>query len=437
MVMSFKNKGFSLYIAILFLLPFNLTYAEDENITLVYTGNLDGELEPCGCSEGGNKGGLQRRAQMIDDLKAAYPSLYLVSAGGLITSEVAQDKLKSQYILKGMEKLDYDAVGVQWKDLSYGAELLKNTQLPFVISNTQEDFFHKKIIDRKNHQLAFFSWLDPSRDPQKNASDSIAISNTEPLAKALATAKSKKQLTVLSTTLPLKLAQRKLPLDNVDILLIKAKYERYGSPKKIKNMLVLQPGSRGMRIGKLSFMPNKTGGVLAWGHQIIALPSSVVDAPRMEPWYTAYNAEVKADYEKRVEVLKKLKTKESPFAGEASCQSCHASEHKKWSSTRHADAFYSLKDTNKAFDPNCIGCHTVGFGSPGGFIEPTITKNLMHVQCENCHGAAKTHVTSAGVAPVANKDWSKEKVCGQCHVQKHSPDFNYETYWPKISHGKK
>lgn len=426
-----------LSILVIFFMSSSFAHTGSHDITLIYTGNLDGELEPCGCSEGGDKGGLKRRANVLDKLRKEDPGLYLISSGGLLLSEVAQDKLKSKYILKGMEALDYDAIGVQWRDLSFGVDMLKNTKLPFIMSNHNgQDFFGKSIINNKHAKLAFFSWLDPSRNPQKKMHNPIVNNNIESLAKKLQTAKSRNQLTILSTTLPLKLAQRKLPLDNVDILLIKAKYEEFGEPQKINNLLVLQPGSRGMRMGKLNLTVSNKGELLKWKHKVIALPKEVGDAPRMAEWYDNYNAEVKAEYEKRTAIRKKLESGESPFAGETVCKNCHSKEHKKWSGTRHAEAFYALQDVNKSFDPDCIRCHTVGFETPGGFIDPTITENLMHVQCENCHGAAKAHAQSAGQKPTLNKKWDNAKICGQCHIQKHSPEFNFKTYWPKISHGK-
>ncbi|HFE38601.1 MAG TPA: hypothetical protein ENK06_09345 [Gammaproteobacteria bacterium] len=425
----------AIYFLILVFLPMSFAYSSSENITLVYTGNLDGELEPCGCSEGGNKGGLKRRAQALDDLRKDDPDLYLISTGGLLISEVAQDKLKSQFILSGMEMLAYDAIGVQWKDLSYGEKFLKTHKLPFVLSNSRTDFLKQRTIQHKPTPITFFSWLDPTRNPQKKQTSSIALANPEHLEALLATAKADNKLTVLATTLPLKLAQRKLPLKNVDILLIKAKYERYGEPQQIGNMLVLQPGSRGMRIGKLKLKLNK-GKLIHWEHNVIALPPEVADAPRMNAWYAAYNQAVKSDYEKRVALAKNFDREKSPFAGEAVCKNCHQAEYEKWSNSAHSEAFYSLQDVNKAFDPDCIQCHTVGFNKPGGFIEPTVTENLMHVQCENCHGPAKAHANSAGMTPVTNLGWSKQKICGQCHIPKHSPDFDIKAYWPQISHGK-
>ena len=428
-----------LFSCLFFLLSVAPAFAHSgmHTITLVYSGNLDGELEPCGCSEGGNKGGLKRRAQKIDELRKEDPNLYLISTGGLITSEVPQDKIKAEFILKGLEKLNYDAIGIQWQDLAYGEAFLTNTKLPFVLSNgSTKNFFSKSLINNKHAKLAFFSWLDPNTDPQKNMGQAFVKNEATELQAALKKAKASKQTTVLATTLTLQQAQKTFDLGDVDILLIKANYEKFGEAKKVKNTLVLQPGSRGMRIGKLTLSIDKTGTIKKWQDLIIPLPPEVKDAERMLDWYKAYNDKIKADYEARVALRKKLETGKSPFAGEMVCQNCHPKEHDKWFETRHAEAFFALVDVNKAFDPECIKCHTVGFEVEGGFIDPMITENLQHVQCENCHGPSKAHADSAGQTKTGNHDWKPQQMCQQCHIHEHSPDFKFDQYWPKISHGK-
>jgi len=241
-------------------------------------------------------------------------------------------------------------------------------------------------------------------------------------------------LTVLATTLPLEMAKSLFMLKNVDLLLIRAAYEVFGEPAQEGNTLVLQPGSRGMRLGELQLSITESGSVGRWTHRIISMPEKVPDAPRMQAWYDQYNADVKADYLKRVELRKQRESGESPFAGEEQCKTCHAAQHKVWQESQHAIAFEDLEGVKKSFDPECIQCHTVGFNVEGGFVDINITPHLMNVQCENCHGAGKAHAESAGQKPVGNKTWSKEQMCAQCHVQKHSPSFVVEKYWPKIAH---
>ena len=97
--------------------------------TLIYSGNLDGELEPCGCTAEGDLGGIRRRATMIQSLRKQHPDLFLVSAGGLLSGFAANGRLTNEYILKGFAVMDYDAVGLQWDDLQYGAEFLQTSLL--------------------------------------------------------------------------------------------------------------------------------------------------------------------------------------------------------------------------------------------------------------------------------------------------------------------
>jgi len=410
-------------------------------LTLIYSGNLDGELEPCGCSEEGNLGGIKRRATTLDNIKQQNPDAVIISSGGLIASEGTNDYLKAIYILKAFATLHYDAIGVQWNDLNYGVDLATKNQLPWVASNwIGDDFAKSRSITRtiNGNQIAirFFSWLDPDSSPirQMPGGKPVTYDDIGKLNKELSVAKSQQALTILTTTLPLEIVQEQLPLDTVDILIARSAYEVFGEPKKVGNTLVLEPGSRGMRLGKLELNLANNRSIKSWQHEIISMPSSVPDAPRMAAWYEEYNAKVKEDYLKRVELRKQRESGNSPFAGEEQCKTCHAKEHKIWTESEHAIAFEDLEAVKKSFDPECIQCHVVGFNQAGGFVDINLTPHLMNVQCENCHGAAKDHVQSAGKKPVTNKDWPKEQMCAQCHVQKHSPSFDIDKYWPEITH---
>jgi len=406
-------------------------------VTLVYSGNLDGELEPCGCSEFGNQGGIKRRVSKIDELRAVNPDLFLISAGGLLISDLPQDRLTSDYILKGLAALDYDAVGVQWRDLAFGAAFLQSHALPLVVSNWNgEAFAAEKQIRHGEQTMRYFQWLDPAQAPQgaMQGSHAQVASETASLAARLKQARKQGELTLLATTLSLADAQQQLPLTDVSVLIIESNYEVYVDPEMVEGMLVLQPGSRGMRLASLDLEIDKSGRVIQWQHEVIPLPPEVGDAPRMADWYENYNRDVKAAYQKSVALRKAQRSGESPFAGAKACKVCHQAEHKVWSKSRHSDAFYALVDVNKAFDPSCIGCHTVGFNRDGGFIDPESTSALMHVQCESCHGAARAHVASGGQSPVEHASKPKTEICVQCHNATHSPLFDVADYWPKIQH---
>lgn len=411
--------------------------AAAERVTLIYSGNIDGELEPCGCTQEGNLGGLRRAATMLDHLRAEEPDLFVISSGGIMSGFAANGRLTNEYLLKGALVLHYDAIGVQWGDLSYGTELPARYPLPWVASNWQDGHFAKsRRIARGGQQLAFFTWLDPETAPSRGMQGDHAVvgDDTAALAAALAQARTEGALTVLTTSLAPEQAERRLPLADVDVLLAGSKYEVYAEPQRRGRTLVLQPGSRGMRLGRIDLERGADGAIAAWHHEVIGLPPSVPDSPRLEAWYGEYNARIKASYAEMVALRKAQEQGETPFAGEETCKTCHQAAYESWNKSRHATAFPSLEDVNKSFDPNCIQCHSVGFKQAGGFIDLDLTPQLSSVQCESCHGAARAHVRSAGSRRTPNAGVAGPLMCASCHTQPHSPSFNFETYWPRIAH---
>ncbi len=417
----------------------SLAWASEQSapMTIIYGGNTDGELEPCGCSLEGNQGGILRRATMIDALREEAPDLFLVDAGGVIVSLSPHDKLTSEYILKGVAKLGYDAIGMQWSDLSYGESFLQETPLPWVVSNWQSpDYSAVRLIKKGDHRLAVFAWLDPDKSPtaEMQGQHQTVTNDMAGLSASLKKARAEGALTLLTTTLSIEQIQQQLPLDLIDIVTQKASYEVFGEPQMLGSTLVIQPGSRGMRIGRLDLELDSKGRIASYQHKVMGMPPAIEDSERMMDWYKTYNAQVKENYLKRVAQRKAIRTGQSAYVGEESCKTCHQTQHKTWADSLHEGAYYKLEDVNKSFDPNCVGCHVVGYEQDGGFIDMDTSSHLLGVQCENCHGAGREHVESQGSKATKHHDWQPEQMCLQCHVQKHSPSFEFDKYWPRIKH---
>ena len=357
----------------------NATAAAPRNATLVYSANLNGELEPCGCAEESNLGGIRRQASKVLEWRKTRPDLFLISSGGLLVSELPSDQTKSEFILKGFAALKYDAVGVQWRDLAYGPKMLHSEPLPWVSSNASEGNFAKE--QRARHgtvELAFFSWLDPRAAPNMSAPPGT---DSALLASALAKAKRSGALTLLFTSLPLDEARTLVPLADLDILVLRAVDETFGTPQRIGTTLVLQPGTRGMRLGRLDIVIDANNRIGDFTHEAVKLPAEVPDAPLLDNWYAQYTAKLKEDYLRRVEVRKALNSGTPDYVGADACKTCHGAEHEKWSSSKHSHAWEALEGVNKIFDPNCVGCHSVGYEKPGGYIDASLTSHLTYVQC--------------------------------------------------------
>ena len=272
---------------------------KEKDITIIYSANLNGELEPCGCAEATNLGGIKRRATMIQRLRVERPDLFLISSGGLLSSDSPQDRLKGEYILKGLATMDYDALGLQWRDLAFGLGFIEKFALPWVASNWFSDAIPPiRTVKRAGMRLAFFAWLDANKSPQRQmtGAQKIVSDNPQALVRAMAKAKNKRALTVLMTTLSLEDVREHISLEHVDILLIQALNEKYGKPQQVGNMLVLKPGTRGMRLGRVDIAVNRDSKIDNFHSEVIQLPESVPDAPELEDWYLEYLARGKEDF---------------------------------------------------------------------------------------------------------------------------------------------
>lgn len=119
------------------------------------------------------------------------------------------------------------------------------------------------------------------------------------------------------------------------------------------------------------------------------------------------------------------------FVGADRCAQCHVTLHRHWSDTLHARALETLEAIGQGSNPQCLPCHTVGHGQPGGFVDRTTTNALAGVQCENCHGPGRDHVENIENASLRPKIDMSANVCGTCHRGSHHPNFEQ---WSESGH---
>ena len=136
----------------------------------------------------------------------------------------------------------------------------------------------------------------------------------------------------------------------------------------------------------------------------LAVSAAVVAAGLVAGILAAYAAEAPADAE---------------FVGSSKCRLCHLKEFKTWKATKHASNFETLIGDERT-DPDCVACHSTGYGKPGGFISEEETPKLVNVGCESCHGAGSAHVDAAKNAPESGEwdtktDKKPRTVCTNCH----------------------
>ncbi|MFO0840655.1 MAG: multiheme c-type cytochrome [Phycisphaerae bacterium] len=112
------------------------------------------------------------------------------------------------------------------------------------------------------------------------------------------------------------------------------------------------------------------------------------------------------------------------FVGSSRCQLCHANIHADWTGTLHAKAYDTLEAIGQQNNAQCIGCHTVGFGEAGGWVDRATTNDLAGVGCEACHPSAGDHAKNASDVSLRPKADIAASVCGRCHTDEHHPNYD-------------
>ena len=123
---------------------------------------------------------------------------------------------------------------------------------------------------------------------------------------------------------------------------------------------------------------------------------------------------------------------EGRYVGAAQCEGCHQAEYTQWKTTRHASAYKTLLDLHRHYQPRCISCHVVGYGTPHGYKIGAPEEPLGNVQCEICHGPGGRHVGAPSRSNIHRV--VPEKVCLECHNPDHSDHFVYAEKLPKVRH---
>ena len=126
------------------------------------------------------------------------------------------------------------------------------------------------------------------------------------------------------------------------------------------------------------------------------------------------------------------------YAGAIVCGNCHGYDgvgefwaYDHWTNTAHAKAFSNLPPFGKS-NPECLQCHTVGFGYTNGY---SVNGNpmLTGVQCENCHGPGLRHTQNRSNPAKYPAVELTSKVCGGCHDGSHQPTYSE---WASTPHSR-
>ena len=446
---------------------------------VVVTGELDGYIEPCGCTGKDNqKGGLSRRQNFLQALAAADWPVVAVDVGGQVKRFGRQSEIKFQSIADGLRTMHYAAVGFGPGDLRLPAEELVaavapvgDQPTPFVSANVgllglDANITPRfRVVEAGGLRFGIVSVLGDTeaRQVRNDAIEIVpAAQAVESAAAELKKAECAHQI-LLSWGTPEETKALAARFPQFDIVVTAG-----GADEPPAELPTLSGGARLVELGHKGMFA-----VVVAFFDDPQVPLRTQRVPLDARWGEAADMiRLLGTYQGQLESLGLtglgLAAVRHPtgrrFAGSAACADCHQHAYAVWKDSPHATALTTLEEQkpSRDGDPECLSCHVVGWAPQrfepfeGGFSGMKSTPHLAHQGCENCHGPAAAHaaVERGDVrASVTERDRLRAEVtmtiatpegkqraisnCLGCHDLDNSPEFDFDTYWPQVEHGEK
>ncbi len=457
---------------------------------LVFTGDIHGHLEPCGCTAG-QSGGFAMRGDLLRQLREEkkWPVTALDVGGSLNDARVSypQSKIKFSWILKGLNILGYQGMSLGKEELLLGAEALfiefnnvsstPDFHVPFLGGNVTL-FGAKelgiptatKVIQVGDLKVGVASITGESTKKSLENSgvlrDPSLLQVEDPrtvIPQMLEQLKAEKpDLLVLMSASDLTESQalaKEFPDFNIVVTAGSVEDPRL-EPVFIDKTLLVQVGKKGKNAAVVGVLPDRS-----MKSTVVALSvDQFKDLPAMIDLMQGYQDSLKEAWPE-LSAHAISNPAQGEFVGAKACGTCHTFAYSVWKESKHAHAYESLikgrpekKDdwVSRIYDPECLACHVTGWDAQrairyeSGFVDLEKTPLLAGQQCENCHGPGSNHVQQEQAwqrgTPVTPKQKAareamrmtlsraKADLCIRCHDGDNSPNFDFDKYWPKVNH---
>ncbi len=388
---------------------------------IVLVGETLGWLEPCGCTEG-MLGGLPRRVGYLRALEARGYEPVVLDLGDLVREPGRQAELKLDALAKLYKRLPVRAVAVGERDLVY-LDRLAAAGLPLLFAEPGA----RTTVKTRAGSLSVAAAVGPSL----RASFEAAGGRAAGAIAATPTA----DIVLFHGRLD---EARALYADRRDVAVVFAGHEDELPPAPVRlagGALLVGTGDKGKYAALIALGPPAAPGGPPRAEalpRLTALGDRIADDPAAAKLVDEYKDLLFAENLVEASERNKLPETGGTFVGAEACSACHEAEYAVFEKTKHFHAYESLAPRKGTRDPECLRCHSTGFGFESGFAGEEKTPDLARVSCESCHGVGTNHIRNP--AETFGKIKDPPKLCVECHDKENSPNFDYSKYWPRIQH---
>ncbi len=437
------------------------------NLTIAFTGKAHGYLENCGCKVN-QSGGVARRATVLQAIRKADPNALLLDAGDAFLmpdKQAALDFLSREeqaLYLRTMDAMHYQAAAIGTSELAFGPDHfrkeIQGRATPFLSANIREagrPLAPSSLVLRAGPvRVGVIGIYEPPRGRAANAlfeDHTAMLQFDDPVAtlkRDLPELRKRSDLVVaLGRITPETIRQVVATCPDLDLILS----TEYDAAIRLPGTGEVHQEDHGGFIGRtliaysnltnygfytLRLGLDRAGRIAKAQFEERWLHDDVKDDPSVRGMLNGFYDQVgrQAAAQESVPPLfaSDAERLHGEYVGAARCASCHAEEMAQWKRTKHASAYKTLLDRHRHFQPKCVSCHVVGYGTPRGYRLGMTGESLANVQCEVCHGPGAAHAKAPAAGNIRRA--VPAQVCLECHTPDHSDHFVYEERLPKVKH---
>jgi len=356
------------------------------DLVLLVTGGTNGMMETCNCS-GPMPGGLARRSGLACSYRAAFDSVFLLDTGDVFWIEPAD--IRNGYVLQGYGQIGYDAVVLgdqEWASEDLGP-LLSRADISYLASNVNPSGLAprpgvKPVVVREfgEVKLAVLSYVAPEafRFTVGKVIERLTLTSAADLAKRVATLQRGGHVVVVVAHGEVEQVEQIAAGSGADLVIRGHTTRCAEALTRVGSTPVAKIGGY-QYVGVLAMKVGRAGRIDAIEYRVEVVSEHWPLDTRLIQTYQAY-AHVAMRRALDVQRAAGLK-----YVPSATCGACHKKQYAPWSASAHSRAYKTLQRAGRTGDPNCVTCHTSGFGTENGFYTLDKTPKLAGVNCQDCH----------------------------------------------------